>query len=123
MPLTVFVRDLEVYAYHGVPAEERVIGHRYRLSMDLDLSECGAVTSDLVSETVDYGAVAQLAGAVLRGSQAHTLERLVGEISDAIFAQFPTVSALRIELGKPMPPADVIVRELGVLYSACREGK
>jgi len=123
MPLTIFVRDLEVYAYHGVPAEERVIGHRYRLSIELDLSECDAVTSDLVSETVDYGSVAVLAGTILRSSRAHTLERLVGEISDAIFAQFPTVSAVRIELGKPMPPADVIVRELGVIYSARREGK
>src|SRR5690349_3843039 len=72
---TVFIRGLEFYGYHGVPAEERFIGHRYRVDLELRV-EGTADESDHVSETVDYGAVATFATQVGTNEKAHTVERL-----------------------------------------------
>lgn len=118
--VTILLRDLELYAYHGVPAEERVIGHRYRVSGEFELSSCGATASDDVQETVDYGQLAALLADEVRGHQFQTLERLAAILADRIFATFPLVQSLSLTVEKPLPPAPVIAASLGVRFRAIR---
>lgn len=110
---TVFVRGIEFYGYHGVPAEERVIGHRYRVDVELRVEGLADV-SDKVSETVDYGAVGQLITHIGTTEKAHTVERLARMIGDRILADYPLVASLWISVAKPMPPAPIIAELAGV---------
>lgn len=110
---TVFVRGIEFYGYHGVPAEERVIGHRYRVDIELRV-EGSADISDQVSETVDYGEVAQLITQIGTTEKAHTVERLARLMGDRILSNYPLVASLWISVAKPLPPAPVIAELAGV---------
>jgi 7,8-dihydroneopterin aldolase/epimerase/oxygenase len=110
---TVFIRGLEFYGYHGVPAEERFIGHRYRVDLELRV-EGRADETDHISETVDYGAVATLATQVGTSEKAHTVERLARLIGEKVLTEYPLVSSLWISVAKPLPPAPVIAEEAGV---------
>ena len=74
--MRVFVRRLEFYAYHGVPAEERQIGHRYVADLDVEIHDRAGET-DMVEDTVDYGALAKRLEVLAAGSQHQTLESLV----------------------------------------------
>lgn len=110
---TVFIRGIEFYGYHGVPAEERVVGHRYRVDVELRV-EGSADLSDHISETVDYGAIAQLITQIGTTEKAHTVERLARMIGDRILADNSLVSSLWISVAKPLPPAPVIAEVAGV---------
>lgn len=109
----VFVTGLEFYAYHGVPDAEQAIGHRYRLDLEMKVV-CGATESDRVEETVDYGEVSALLVRTATGQQVRTVERLANLMLDELFARFPSINSARIRLAKRLPPAPLIVDELGV---------
>jgi dihydroneopterin aldolase len=114
------VRGIEAYAYHGVPAEERVVGHRYRLDIEMHVPNCIAIESDEVTDTVDYAAAGQTALEVLTQSSHKTVEHVAGRIADAILRQFPPVQSVTVTLEKPMPPANLIANSVGTRISRSR---
>src|SRR5687767_11250241 len=110
---TVFVEGLEFYAYHGVPAEEKILGHRYTADIYVEV-DGSADESDKVSETVDYGELSQRVIAFVGSTEGHTLERLAAKICEDILAEFKMVSEVHIKLAKPYPPSPIIAALAGV---------
>ena len=111
--LTVLVRGLEFYGYHGVPAEERIIGHRFRADLELEV-ETKAHLDDAVAGTADYASIAATTLRIAQSSQAQTVERLAMEVAEALLAECPMASTVEIALVKLLPPMPVIAQEAGV---------
>jgi dihydroneopterin aldolase len=116
---TVFVRGIEFYGYHGVPAEERYIGHRYRVDLELRV-EGKADETDLIADTVDYGLAARVVTRVGADETAHTVERLARIMGEKILQEFPTVASLWISVAKPLPPSPIMADEAGVELELAR---
>lgn len=115
---TVFVEQLEFYAYHGVPDEEQKIGHRYAVSVALEV-EGDADETDAVSDTVDYGEVCRVIVDTATSRQTRTLEKLGGDVCDALFAKFDKATDINLRLWKPNPPAPFVVAKAGIeIYRA-----
>jgi 7,8-dihydroneopterin aldolase/epimerase/oxygenase len=110
---TVFIRALEVYAYHGVPAEERALGHRYVVDVELEVAGDADATDD-VRDTVDYGEVGQLVEFVVRNEQCFTVERLAALLADRLLSKFELTVEVSVTVEKPMPPMPVIAEACGV---------
>lgn len=111
--IEVFIEELEFYAFHGVSEEERQIGHRYVASIELSVGD-GALTSDDVKDTADYGEAAQLVLEVAGRKQYKTLEGLGKAICEAIFERFSGVKGVRLEIAKRLPPMNAIAERAGV---------
>jgi 7,8-dihydroneopterin aldolase/epimerase/oxygenase len=119
--MKVFIRNLEFYSYHGVPPEERVVGHRYRFDISLEIASSSA-ESDEVSDTVDYVAVAKCVEEVTTTIQCKTLERLVTLVGNRILDQFSLVVEVTVRTWKPLPPAPIIADSVGVELTVRRTG-
>ena len=119
--LTLFVRGLEFYAYHGVPSEERVIGHRYIVDLELDVKS-SAEFSDDISDTVDYAAVAQTVLEVGTSRQFKTIERLAQAMAESLLERFSKIDRVHVTLAKLLPPAPFIAEEAGVELELSRSG-
>ena len=117
---TLFVNGLEFYAYHGVPAEERVLGHRYIVDLELNVKS-SAERTDEVSDTVDYVAVAQTVTEVSAATQYKTVERLAQVIGETLLERFARVESVNVRLAKRLPPAPIFAEELGVEINLRRE--
>lgn len=111
--LTVFIEGLEFYAYHGVPAEERVIGHRYVVDLWMTVPST-ACESDRVEDSVDYGQVALRLTEIGQSTQFLTVERLGKAMLDDIASSYPLVSSMRLRIAKRLPPAPVIAAATGI---------
>ncbi|HEY5575292.1 MAG TPA: dihydroneopterin aldolase, partial [Clostridiaceae bacterium] len=48
------IKDLEIYSYHGVNIQEKEMGQRFIVSMDVFMDLRKAGKSDNISETVNY---------------------------------------------------------------------
>ena len=116
---TVFLRGIEFYGYHGVPAEERFIGHRYRVDVELRV-EGKADETDHITDTVDYGLVARTITRVSADETAHTVERLARIMGEKILHEFPSVESLWISVAKPLPPSPILADETGVELEMAR---
>ena len=116
----VFLEELEFYAYHGVSEAEQSVGHRYVASVDLLVQERASETDD-VHDTVDYGEVGQLIESVSKETQFKTLERLGSQICEELFATYPTIKEVRLELAKRLPPMPNIAERAGVRIERVRK--
>lgn len=111
--LTVFVEGLEFYAFHGVPAEERVIGHRYVVDLWMTVPPTACV-SDRVEDSVDYGQVAMRLTDIGQATQFLTVERLGQAMIEEVASSYPLVTSIRLRIAKRLPPAPVIAAATGI---------
>lgn len=116
---TVLVRGLEFYGHHGVPAEERVVGHRYKIDLEIEV-EGGADETDDIAQTVDYGAVAALVAAISQGQRYKTVEKLARTIGERMLQEYESVQSVGITLVKRLPPANMMAEEAGVRLTVAR---
>jgi 7,8-dihydroneopterin aldolase/epimerase/oxygenase len=107
------LRGLSAYGAHGVSEAEREVGRRIVLDIAFTVVDCGAVDSDELAETVDYGAVAKLAADVVTERSCKTLERLSAIVADELTSSFE-VSDVEVRAAKPDPPISQTIGEVAV---------
>ena len=97
------LRGLRVVCIVGVLPEERERPQPIEIDIDIytDLSTAGR--SDDLTDTVDYGAVAQAAAKTCLSSQAQLLEHLAQLIADDLL-ESTQVSVVDITIKKLRPP-------------------
>ncbi len=117
--ITVFVSGLEFYGYHGVLPEERKIGNRFTLDLDVEL-ESSAVDTDAIQDSVDYSALSATALRVSGEQPVHTVERLANLIGQAVLDEFPKVKEVTLRLAKLAPPMPYVVVDVGVILTLSR---
>ncbi|HTQ09543.1 MAG TPA: dihydroneopterin aldolase [Fimbriimonadaceae bacterium] len=116
---TVLIRGLEFYAHHGVTHEEQVIGHRFKLDLEMDV-EGGTDDNDEITETIDYGAAATRITAMCQALHCKTVERLAKTIGERMMQEHPIIQRLTVTIVKRLPPAPIIAEETGVRLTLTR---
>ena len=93
---------MEFFGYHGVYPEEKVLGNRFTLDLELHTNFDEAMRTDRLEGTVDYAHLYQLVKSRME-NRVQLLEHLgYGIIQDIRFA-YPQASQIRITLKKHQP--------------------
>jgi dihydroneopterin aldolase len=71
---------------HGILEEERSRAQPFEIDLDVEMDLAPAGSSDDLAQTVDYGALAELAVSVVAGPSVGLLERLAEMIASAVLA-------------------------------------
>ncbi len=111
--VAVEVTGLSLFTHVGITAAEREVGQRLVLDLRLDVGECDATVTDRIEDTVDYGAVCDVANLVAQQRSYKTLERLCSAIADRLLEQFGAESVW-VKAAKPEPPLAFPVSEVAV---------
>lgn len=111
--IEVFLEALEFYGYHGVPAAEREVGHRYSVDLTIRV-ESKAEQTDDISDTADYAKIGAELIKFGENQQYKTLERLAYELARLVLESNPIVRSVRITVRKLLPPAPLISKASGV---------
>ncbi len=99
----IHVRGIELWGHCGVTAEERQIGQRLIIDVELEPVQAVGVATDELNDTIDYGEVVSIVRAAVEGGQYKLLERLVGVLRERLCAAF-SVQAVKVSVTKPAPP-------------------
>lgn len=100
---TLVVSRIAFEGRHGATAAERRSTRLFEVDVEIDAPVDAAQVSDRLSDTIDYGAVADVVVAVGTGEPHRLLESLARRMLDALAERFPQ-AAFRIELRKLNPP-------------------
>lgn len=103
----ILLQGIRLFAYHGVGADERVIGTYYRIDLTLTTDFRNAMKTDEISDTINYAEVYQTLYSQMQQPQK-LLEHVAVGIIKALFQQFPTVSRIYLRLIKENPPIEAI---------------
>lgn len=113
------VNGIEFAANHGVSEDERRIGHRYRVDLDLTI-DGEADCTDRLEDTADYGEAVRLVLAVSTERTFSTLEALARAIAERMLAAFPLVTEADVAAAKLQPPIPYVVASAGARVSVRR---
>ena len=98
------LNEMVFYGYHGVLPEERSLGQRFIVDVELrtDLREAG-LTDDL-HQTVNYSAVYAGVREVLTGSPCNLIETVGERVAARILADHARVESVLVRIRKPEVP-------------------
>lgn len=113
------LRGLRAVGIHGVLPEEQARAQPFELDIDLEVDLAGAVASDDVADTVDYGAVAEMAGRVVATESFRLLESLAARIADTVMLD-ARVEAVTVAVRKLHPPVAGDLASAGVTLTRRR---
>jgi dihydroneopterin aldolase len=111
--VTVAVAGLSLYTRHGVSEAERELGQRLVFDVEFELTDCDALVTDRVEDTVDYGEVCEQVALAAQERSYKTLERLCAAVADRLMDRYDAQS-LRVKATKPEPPIALPVDEVSV---------
>lgn len=110
----IHIKNLEVYAHHGVFPEENALGQRFVISASLFTDTWAAGQTDELSHSIHYGEVSQR---MKRYMETHThklLERVVQGLAEDLLETYPLLQKVRLELKKPWAPVGLPLETVSV---------
>lgn len=100
----IIIKDLRIYAYHGVNPEEKIQGQNFVLDIECktDLSE--PCVTDNVDDTVSYAQIIKLVRKIFTAEKYDLIEKAAQVVADGIFNNFEKVKKVTVVLKKPEAP-------------------
>ncbi|HEY5537173.1 MAG TPA: 2-amino-4-hydroxy-6-hydroxymethyldihydropteridine diphosphokinase [Acetobacterium sp.] len=99
-----YIKDLEVFAYHGVFPEEKSLGQKFLISVTLTLDmRDAAITGDL-SKSVHYGELAHALEKEFQKESYDLIETAGEQLTTYVLNNYPMVSMVKIMIKKPWAP-------------------
>lgn len=104
----IYIKGLDVFAYHGVMPKEKRDGQRFVLDITLDCDLLKAGQTDRLEDTVDYTAVMDAAVQAMTENSYDLIERAASRTAEAILRAEEKVEKVTLCLRKPEAPIDKI---------------
>ena len=100
----ILVRNLKIFAYHGVNPEEKQDGQNFLLVIDAYVDISVPCVTDSVDDTVSYAKIIKETVKIFTSQKDDLLERAAQRVADGLFESFEKIQSLRILLKKPEAP-------------------
>lgn len=104
---------LELFGHHGVYPQEKREGQKFVVDITVWADLTGAVATDDLARTINYGELAQLAARVVTGPPRDLIEAVAGEVADEVMRDYP-VHAVEVTVHKPSAPIPLTFTDVGV---------
>ncbi|MCD7797379.1 MAG: dihydroneopterin aldolase [Clostridiales bacterium] len=113
----ILIRDLKIFAYHGVNSEKKRDGQNFYLDIDLSVNMTKACYSDCVDDTVSYAKVIKTVKRIFTAQSFDLIEKAAQAVADGILSEYPDVFKTDIVLKKPEAPVKADFGWVGVSIS------
>jgi dihydroneopterin aldolase len=115
------LRGLTVRGHHGVFEHERLDGQDFVVDVTVWIDLAAAAASDDLVDTLDYGALAQLAADVVAGPPRNLIETVAAEIAEGVMTD-ERVHAVEVVVHKPSAPIPLTFNDVAVVARRSRRG-
>lgn len=109
--------NLEYYAYHGVKKEEKKLGGKFQVDVDLHYDSKNAVINDDINYAVNYEEVVFAVSELVLNESYDLIETLANEILNTIFDKFEAVMIATVRIRKLNVPMRRVVKYVEVEQS------
>jgi len=100
----IYLKDVEIFANHGVFKEEKTLGQKFILDIELSLNlEEAGKTGDL-TKSVHYGELCHGIEEVFTTESYDLIETAAEKIAEYTLHAYPIVQSVRVKLKKPWAP-------------------
>lgn len=100
----IYLKDIEIFANHGVFQEEKTLGQKFILSLELSLDFSKAAKKADLSGSVHYGELCHNVENIFKEETCDLLETLVYKIGQYVLDTYKMVKEVKVCLKKPWAP-------------------
>ncbi len=94
------LKDITIFGFYGVSPQEREVGQKIQIDLDLFADLSAACASDSLQDTINYESVYTSVMEVVEGGKRYRLLETLGEeICDVVIRKYP-VEKVKIRLRK-----------------------
>lgn len=110
----IYIKNLEVFANHGVFPEEAALGQKFLLTAVLytDLRKAGL--TDQLEHSIDYGKVSMMMKEFTEQHTFRLLETLAEKLAFKMLTEIPGLRQVRLEIKKPWAPVKLSLETVSV---------
>lgn len=116
----IYIKGLEIFAYHGVNPEEKRDGQTFILDITLYADLGRARATDDLKDTVNYAAVRKTVQRAFTLESYDLIERAAQIVCEAILREHPRVEKVELLLKKPEAPINAKFDYVAVETELCR---
>lgn len=110
----IIINDIEIYAYHGVFDEEKLLGQKFLISLELWANLKKAGISDELTDTIDYGQICVDVEIDFTYTKYNLIEKAAEVIAENILVKYKIINCVKVLIKKPSAPVKSKFGLLGV---------
>ena len=110
----IIIKDLKIFAYHGVNPEEKENGQPFVIDLTAELDLSVPCQTDDVNDTVSYAKIVKTVTACFTAESCDLLERAAEVVCQTVLRQYKKIAAVQITLKKPEAPIQADFGWVGV---------
>ncbi|MGI6226438.1 MAG: dihydroneopterin aldolase [Peptococcales bacterium] len=118
----ILLKNLSFYGFHGVLAEEKTLGQKFFVDVELQLDLKKAGLTDNVVDTVSYADIYQLVKEQVTTKNYNLLEALAENIAGKILTHYEKVKEVVVIIKKPEAPVQGIFDYFSIEIRRKRNG-
>ena len=107
------MKGIQLYAFHGVDPQENQVGAYFYIDLKLKTDFTRAAVTDELEGTISYADVYERLKEEMK-TPSKLLEHVCQRIACRLFADFPGIEEIDIELTKENPPMGACAKHIGV---------
>lgn len=100
----IIVKDFEIFANHGVFQEEKMLGQKFIVSLELHVSTRDAALTGDLTKSVHYGELCHKIEKEIQKESCDLIETVVEKIAEFVLLEYPLVEGVKVNLKKPWAP-------------------
>lgn len=108
------IENLEIYAYHGVYPEEKILGQAFYVNAALYTDTRKAGLSDELARSTNYGEVCHFMTDWMKQHTCKLIEAAAEQLARECLLAFPLVRKLKLEIRKPQAPVGLPFESVSV---------
>lgn len=106
------IDQLIIFANHGLFSQEKDLGQKFALDIDLRVNTQAAAFSKDLAQSVDYGALIQAIKQRFTETTYDLIESVAEDIAQYILRHYTLVASVRLRLHKPWAPVMTAVESI-----------
>ena len=96
----IIIKDIKIFAYHGVLKEEKVLGQNFIINLEMYTSLKKAGKSDSIDDTVNYAEIYEKVEKIAKSKSYDLIEALAEDISIMVL-EYEMINNVKVEVQKP----------------------
>lgn len=117
----IILKDLGFYGYHGLFSEEKTLGQRFFIDLELGVDLAEAAETDRLSAGISYADIYDTVKTSFEAQPMRLLEAVAQNVSVALFDTFAKVNWIIIRIRKPEAPIAMVRGEVAIELQRVRK--
>lgn len=97
------IENMEFYSFHGHFKEERIVGNKFLVNLEIETDMSIPAASDNLRDAVNYQHAYEIVKQQM-DVKSYLLENIAGRILDALYAEMKGIRSATIKVSKLNPP-------------------